>query len=170
MKHWNKVSEIKPSWETDVEVMDRKGNKAIASLIYLDDIDKYVWKRDDMLLFSDDYYIFWKKIKYKRLILIKMMEKLKQSGTTLIDKIKNLFGIKRKYWIVTCFTEENEITSQFMFDSYEEAYSAMLNKYNHLVTALKDAVKEKYLFAESAEIIYDDDPCMFEFKITCIIK
>lgn len=82
------------------------------------------------------------------------------------NKIKNIFT--NKHWIVTCITQDLEIFLQNMFNSYEEAYENMMKYYNEITNDLGSAVLETHIFPESATIIYDDDPCVFEFKITCI--
>ena len=171
MLHWNSFKEKKPPYETMLQVMDLSGKTETASFIYLDDIDKFVWKHEDTYgLFDPEYYPYWREINRKREILHKTASGFKKTKSTLWHAIKSVFSPVKRYWLLTCISEESEIVSQEMYESYQEAYNEMKKRYEDVVKNLGSDVSESYIFTESALIVYDDDPCLLNFKITCIEK
>ena len=170
MKNWNKFDEKKPPYETLLEVMDLSGKTEEASLIYLDDIDKFVWKHPDTYhLFDTVYYPYWRMPKHKISMLKPIIEKISYVHKPLA-KFKQLFDKEKENWILTCFTEDNDIFFQDIYDTYEEAYCIMKKQYDEVLDRLGDYVHENHLFPTSATIVYDDDPCVFEYSIKCIKK
>ena len=171
MRHWNSFKEKTPPYERSLQVMNLSGKTEIASFIYLDDIDKFVWKHEDTYgLFDPQYYPYWREINRKKEILHKTASGFKKTKTTLWHAIKSLFSHVKRYWLLTCITEECEILSQEMYDSYQEAYDEMKKRYLDVVNCLGDDAHETYLYSDSAMVIYDEDPCLLNFRITCIEK
>ena len=171
MRNWNKFEKKIPPYETFLEVMNLSGETDVASLIYLDDINRYVWKHEDTYrLFDTDYYPYWRMPKHKASMLKPIIEKIHCSGTPLVNKFKHLFKKEKENWVLTCFTEDNDIFFQGIYDTYEEAYCIMKKQYDEVLDRLGDYVHENHLFPTSATIVYDDDPCVFEYSIKCIKK